>query len=48
MAEEQRIAVRESGGTRLFEHLGSTPVELEIVKVAAAPAVTHLKYRVVK
>jgi dihydrofolate reductase len=34
------------GGTRLFDALG--PRALEITRVVAAPAVTHLRYRVVK
>jgi dihydrofolate reductase len=34
------------GGTRLFEGLG--PQALEITRVIEAPAVTHLRYRVVK
>ena len=36
------------GGVRLFEHLGSTPIELESTRVIEAPGVTHLTYRVVK
>jgi dihydrofolate reductase len=36
------------GGVRLFENLGSEPIELEIIKVIDAPGVTHLGYRVVK
>jgi dihydrofolate reductase len=35
-------------GRRLFEHLGSEQVELEIVRVVEAPDVTHLRYRVVR
>jgi dihydrofolate reductase len=35
-------------GTRLFDHLKSIPVNLEIIKVTEAPGVTHLRYRVVK
>jgi dihydrofolate reductase len=35
-------------GTRLFDHLQSTPLNLEIVKVTEAPGVTHVRYRVVK
>lgn len=35
-------------GIRLFEPVGIEPVQLEIVSVATAPTVTHLKYRVVK
>lgn len=35
-------------GVRLFDHLGVEPRALEIVRVVAAPDVTHLLYRVVK
>ena len=36
-------------GVRLFEsHLGSAQLELDRVRVIDSPAVTHLKYRVVK
>lgn len=35
-------------GVRLFEHLGIEPVELQCTSVAAAPGVTHLRYRVVR
>jgi dihydrofolate reductase len=35
-------------GVRLFDNLGTTPVELEIVKVVQGTGVTHIKYRVVK
>jgi dihydrofolate reductase len=35
-------------GTRLFDHLGIDPVDLEKIAVIDAPRVTHLKYRVVK
>jgi hypothetical protein len=33
---------------RLFEHLGTTPIELESTRVIEAPGVTHLTFRVVK
>ena len=36
------------GGVRLFDHLGTKPIELESTGVIAAPGVTHLKFRVVK
>ncbi len=36
------------GGVRLFEHLGTGPIELECTRVVTTPHVTHLKYRVVK
>jgi dihydrofolate reductase len=34
-------------GIRLFEHLGTEPIELERTKVVEAPGVTHLTFRVV-
>ena len=36
------------GGVRLFDNLGDTPIELEVIKVIDAPGITHLGYRVVK
>jgi dihydrofolate reductase len=36
------------GGVRLFGDLGSDDVKLESTRVIESPAVTHLKYRVVK
>jgi dihydrofolate reductase len=36
------------GGVRLFDNLGAGQVELEGMRVLESPAVTHLKYRVVK
>ncbi len=35
-------------GVRLFEHLGSQPIELERIRALAAPDVTHLAFRVIK
>lgn len=35
-------------GVRLFEHLGIEPIELERTAVTEAPAVTHLRFRVLK
>jgi dihydrofolate reductase len=35
-------------GTRLFEHLSTAPINLEIVTTVEAPRVTHLRYRVMK
>jgi dihydrofolate reductase len=35
------------GGARLFDTLGAGPVKLETTRVLAAPAATHLYYRVV-
>ena len=36
------------GGVRLFDHLGTEPIELERTGVVEAPGVTHLRFRVVK
>ena len=36
------------GGVRLFDHLGTEPIELERTRVVEAPGVTHLIYRIVK
>jgi dihydrofolate reductase len=35
-------------GVRLFDHLGTGPIELESKEVVEAPDVTHLTFRVVK
>jgi dihydrofolate reductase len=35
-------------GTRLFENVDGSRVKLELLPVPASPAVTHLRYRVVK
>jgi dihydrofolate reductase len=35
-------------GIRLFDNLGTKPIELESTQAVEAPGVTHLKYRVVK
>jgi dihydrofolate reductase len=35
-------------GVRLFENLGADPPALEVTRVIESPAVTHVKYRVVK
>ncbi|MDQ5818905.1 MAG: dihydrofolate reductase family protein [Actinomycetota bacterium] len=42
------VPVLLGGGVRLFEHLGTTPIELESTRVIEAPDVTHLTFRVVK
>ena len=42
------VPVLLGGGVRLFEHLGSAPIDLESTRVIEAPGVTHLKFRVVK
>lgn len=42
------VAVLLGGGVRLFDGLGTEPVELKTTRVVESPGVTHLKYRVVK
>jgi dihydrofolate reductase len=42
------VPVLLGGGVRLFEHLGTTPIDLESTRVIEAPGVTHLTFRVVK
>jgi dihydrofolate reductase len=42
------VPVLLGGGVRLFEHLGTAPIELESPRVIEAPGVTHLTFRVVK
>jgi dihydrofolate reductase len=42
------VPVLLGAGVRLFDHLGSGNVELQTVRIVAAPGVTHLRYRVVK
>jgi dihydrofolate reductase len=36
------------GGVSLFEHLGTTPIDLQSTRVIEASGVTHLTFRVVK
>jgi dihydrofolate reductase len=35
-------------GVRLFDHLGTEPIELECTRVVEAPRVTHLRFRILK
>jgi hypothetical protein len=35
-------------GIRLFDNLGTAPIELETTRVIESPGVTHLRFRVVK
>ncbi len=42
------VPVLLGGGVRLFDHLGTGPIELERTRVIEAPGVTHLTFRVVK
>jgi dihydrofolate reductase len=42
------VPVLLGGGVRLFGHLGTWQIELERTRLIESPAVTHLRYRVVK
>ena len=42
------VPVLLGSGTRLFEHLGTEPIELESTQVIKASGVTHLTYLVIK
>jgi hypothetical protein len=42
------VPVLFGSGTRQFEHLGDTPIQLELLETVATPLATHLRYRVVK
>ena len=42
------VPVLLGGGVRLFDHLGTGPIELERVRVVEAPDVTHLTFRVLE
>ena len=42
------VPVLLGAGIRLFEHLGTAPIQLESNGVIDAPGVAHLRYRVVK
>jgi dihydrofolate reductase len=42
------VPVLLGAGVRLFDHLGTESVELELLRVVDAPGVTHLRYRVVR
>ncbi len=42
------VPVLLGGGVRLFEHLGTTPIELESTRVTEGSGVTHLTFRVLK
>jgi dihydrofolate reductase len=41
------VPVLFGSGVRLFDHLGTDHIELDLVRVLDAPGVTHLRYRVV-
>ena len=42
------VSVLLGGGVRLFDHLGTEPIELKRTRVIEAPDITHLTFRVVK
>ena len=42
------VPVLLGAGIRLFDGLGDSPPDLELTRVIESPAVTHLKYRVVR
>jgi dihydrofolate reductase len=42
------VPVLLGGGVRLFDHLGTEPIELESTRVIEGVGVTHLTFRVVK
>ncbi|MDP8925681.1 MAG: dihydrofolate reductase family protein [Actinomycetota bacterium] len=42
------VPVLLGGGVRLFDHLGTGPIDLESTEVAQGTGVTHLTFRVVK
>ncbi|MEP6733015.1 MAG: hypothetical protein ABJE10_20400 [bacterium] len=42
------VPVLPRGGVRLFEHLGSSSIQLDLTAVVDAPGVTHIRYRVVR
>jgi dihydrofolate reductase len=42
------VPVLLGAGVRLFDHLGTGPIDLERMRVVEAPGVTHLTFRIVK
>ncbi|MBZ0303113.1 MAG: dihydrofolate reductase family protein [Anaerolineae bacterium] len=42
------VPVLLGGGVGLFDHLGITPIDLEVTRVVEGLGVTHLTYRVIK
>jgi dihydrofolate reductase len=42
------VPVLFGAGVRLFDHLGTEQIELEVMRIVDSPGVTHLRYRVVK
>jgi hypothetical protein len=43
-----KVPILLGNGVRLFDKLGTAPIELESIRVIEAPGVTHLGFRVVK
>jgi dihydrofolate reductase len=41
----QLVPVLLGAGSRLFEHLGASPIELNTARVVTSPAVTHFKFQ---
>lgn len=42
------VPVLFGSGTRMFEHLDSEHIRLEIAEVVETPAATHIRFRIVK
>ena len=42
------VPVLLGSGVRLFDHLGTENIELEIIRVVDSPGVSHLRFRVVR
>ena len=42
------VPVLLAAGVRLFDHLGTQPIDLECTRVLETPGVTHLGFRIVK
>jgi dihydrofolate reductase len=42
------VPVLLADGIRLFDRLGTQPIELERTEVIEAPGVTHFRFRIVK
>ncbi|MBM7790968.1 dihydrofolate reductase family protein [Tenggerimyces flavus] len=44
--EIHQIPILLGAGRRLFENLGTDPIDLEVVRVIDTPEATHIRYRV--
>jgi dihydrofolate reductase len=42
------VPVLLGSGVRLFDHLGTENIELEIIRVVDSPGVSHLRFHVVR